>query len=320
VTPDTGLTPPTDAASPPALSLLVPTRNRAALLPRLLRSLEAALTDEVEVLIVDNGSTDNTAAVLAAWIAGGPRRARYYVAEPGRGRALNQALSRVHAPLVAFTDDDVEVAPDWLRVGVAFFAAHPEYDGAMGPVRVPPTLTDPALLARVRAYPDVLPLFEGGEHVRDLDILYGCNMIVRRAVFERVGTFNEQLGVGASGLAEDTEFADRMRQAGMRIGYIPNAIVYHDVDLQRLTFNAFVAFHVRLARSLFLIHPERFGEANFGKMVDAAASVVRWRLRGERARWLHAYARMIRHREFLRLRWARWRNTRGARRASARAQ
>src|SRR5574340_1351397 len=211
----------------PSVSLIIPTRNRAALLTRMLQSLDralAAIDGQAQVVVADNGSNDGTAAVIADWIARGPGRSSVFVGEPGRSRAMNRALGEVQAPLIAFTDDDVQVQPDWLREILRFCAEHPEYGAAMGRILMPPEVTDPALLARV-AYYGTLPFYDRGDAVADGRHLYGCNMGVRRGLLDRVGPFNERLGVGASGMHEDGDLARRIIEAGERIGYMPKVIV-----------------------------------------------------------------------------------------------
>ena len=294
------------SGSDPALSILIPTRNRADLLPRLLRTLDVAQAEaqvDLEIVVIDNGSTDGTAAVLDRWTAAAPGRVRLYVEQPGRARALNRALPVARAPLLAFTDDDVEVTPHWVRSLVAFFTDHPEYDAAMGRVRVPPDAADPATLARVAQYPGTLPLFDAGDVVRDVPYMWGCNMAVRRRVVETVGPYDERLGVGASGLYEDAEYSERIRRAGMRIGYMPDAVVYHSVDPTRLTPQWFREFNVRLARSHYIIEPPQHWRRNLLRAIDAAVSCAWWGMLGQRQRSLKAWARMIQHREMLRLRW-----------------
>jgi len=292
-------------AGPPVLSILIPTRNRVSLLPRLFRTLDTAQAEaqvDLEIVVVDNGSTDGTASVLDRWAAA-PGRVRLFVEQPGRARALNRALPVARAPLLAFTDDDVEVPPNWIHALITFFARHPEYDAAMGRVRVPPDAADAAMLARVAEYPGTLPLYDAGDVVRDVPYMWGCNMAVRRRVIETVGPYDERLGVGASGLYEDAEFSDRIRRAGMRIGYMPDVIVYHSVDPTRLTRQWFREFNVRLARSHYVIDPPQHWRRNLLRLIDAAVSHAWWSAVGRRQRSLKAWARMIQHREMLRLRW-----------------
>jgi GT2 family glycosyltransferase len=291
----------------PSVSLIIPTRNRAALLTRMLQSLDRALAGvdgQAQVVIADNGSTDTTAAVIADWIARGSGRSSVFVAEPGRSRAMNRALGDVQAPLIAFTDDDVEVRPDWLREILRFFAEHPQYGAAMGRILIPAEVTDPALLARV-AYYGTLPFFDRGDAVSDGRHLYGCNMVVRRAVLDRVGPFNERLGVGASGMHEDGDLARRMLQAGARIGYMPNVVVYHAVEPERLTRENFRIVHLRRACSRFEMDPDRGWGSRLAHWLGAVVLFAWWSLLRNPRRIMRARGQLICHTELLRLQWRR---------------
>lgn len=288
-----------------AASVIIATRNRSALLARMLRSLDRALVaagDGTEIIIVDNGSADNTAAVADEWVKRAPGRARIFVPEPGKAHALNRGLELARAPLVAFTDDDVEIRPDWLREILAFFSAHPHYSAAMGRVLLPPDMTDPDVRARV-AYYRTIPLFDSGDAVHHDRHLYGANMAVRHAVFDCVGLFNERLGPGASGLHEDGDLANRILAAGLHIGYMPNAVVYHAVEPDRLTFEYFRHLHLRDARSRFAMNPDGSWTRSLAHLVGATVVFSWWSfLRNSRQR-MRARGQMICHGELLRLRW-----------------
>lgn len=291
----------------PSIALVIPTRNRAALLTRMLRSLDhalAAVDGAAQAIVVDNGSTDGTAAVIADWIARGPARSSVFVAAPGRSRAMNRALETVQAPLIAFTDDDVQVPPDWLREILRFFADHPHYGAAMGRIRMPPDVTDPALLARVEYY-GTLPFYDRGDAVLDGKHLYGCNMAVRRVVFDRVGSFDERLGVGASGMHEDGDLARRILQAGERIGYMPKVVVYHAVEPERLTIENFRIVHLLRARSRFEMDSERGWPHRLAHWLGAVTSFAWWSLLRNSRRAMRARGQVICHTELLRLQWCR---------------
>jgi GT2 family glycosyltransferase len=72
---------------------------------------------------------------------------------------------------------------------------------------------------------------------------------VTREAFAAVGLFDERLGPGAAGASEDTELANRLRAAGRRIGYVPDAIAYHAVEHDRLSAAYFRALHEARGRS-----------------------------------------------------------------------
>lgn len=289
----------------PAVSVLIATRNRGDMLHRLLRTLDsaqAASSVATQILIADNASTDDTPAHLAAWVRAGSGRECIVVDGVGKSRALNRLLPLARAPLLAFTDDDVEVAADWFDAIVAFFAAYGHFDAVMGRVLGPPG-TDAELLARA-AYYETVPLFDAGDAVCEQPRLYGCNMVVRRHVFERLGGFNERLGPGASGLQDDDELAERILLADMRIGYTPYIRAYHVVESNRLTPAYYRLHQLRLARGHFVRGALRPLHRTLGRLVDSSLALAWYRLRGgDPRRWLRAWGRVIRHRETVRLQW-----------------
>jgi len=283
----------------------VATRDRVALLERSLRSIEVAratATIATEVIVVDNGSSDGTAALLEQWVQGGPGRSRFLVEQSGKSRALNYALKKARASWLAFTDDDVEVAPHWVGAIAPFFAAHPHYLAAMGKVLVPPEITDPQLIARALRY-GTLPFFDAGTVVQDVRELYGCNMVLHRQVFNAVGGFDERLGPGASGWGEDTELSERALRAGFRLGYMPEVVVYHTVDPRRLTLQFFRSYHRRKAQGDFEKDPRSVSRKNVSRLIDAVARFAWCIISGDTERGLRARMRMVRHAELLRLRW-----------------
>jgi GT2 family glycosyltransferase len=290
----------------PVLSVIVATRDRQASLRRTLRSLELAQQQsgaEVEVIVADNGSRDTTAEVLAAWESGAEHRRTIAVPTQGKSRAVNAALALATASLLAFTDDDVEVDPGWIAAILQFFADHPEYAAAMGRVRLPPRqAADRDLLDLIEEY-RTIPLFDRGDGVCDLDELYGANLAVRRSALDLIGNFDERLGPGASGLSEDLDLARRLRQAGLRIGYMPAAIVYHEVDRTRLTRQYLREFQIRLGRSDEMLHPGRSCWRVLPRLIEAALAYLWASLRGARRQRAHAWGRMVRHADVFRIRW-----------------
>jgi GT2 family glycosyltransferase len=289
----------------PSVSVCVSTRSRPILLSRLLDSLEvarAAAGVETEALIADNGSTDDTGAVLNAWAAGGPGRFTLRVEEPGKLRALNRILLLARGSILVFTDDDVEVAPDWLRSLHSFFVSQPQYDAAVGQV-LRPAITDPEVLTRLSLY-GTIAFFSADASVRDLKSLHGSNMALRRRVFDRVGMFNENLGPGAAGGLDDIELGNRVARAGFRIGYAPDAIVYHTVDPSRLTPEYRLQWELWQARSVVEMDRAHARRIVIPRLFEAfgaylGRTVVR---SGRRHR---SWYRVMRYAEILRLLWYR---------------
>jgi len=104
-------------ADRPQISIVAATRDRALSLSRLLASLEMLQSPPVlfEVIIADNGSSDDTPRILHEWAQRAAGRKVLRVEKPGKSRALNAALRVAEGQLLAFVDDDVIVDATYLR-------------------------------------------------------------------------------------------------------------------------------------------------------------------------------------------------------------
>jgi glycosyltransferase involved in cell wall biosynthesis len=167
----------------PRVSVVIPTYNSAALVEEAVRSALAQTMPPAEVIVVDDGSTDDTADRLADF---GPPVRVIRQANGGVSSARNRALAAATGDLIAFLDADDVWHPDKLRRQLEVLAARPEL-GLLG------TLT----VAWPGAFPDALP--EGAVVRVRLDDLVVRNhfvtssMIIRRACVERVGAFDSDL-------------------------------------------------------------------------------------------------------------------------------
>jgi glycosyltransferase involved in cell wall biosynthesis len=226
------------------VSVIVATRNRAALLGRALDALSRQdwPAGRFEIVVADNGSTDGTAVTVqtAARMDHAPPIRYLHVAEPGKSAAVNAALAHASGGLIAFTDDDVRPAPEWIarlagafdRTGADFAAGRilPEWE------EPPPAWLSPALYG-VLAIPDNgTSALDIGDGSGAAVIPIGANMAVRRHVVERLGGLHTGLGKleGTLRTGEDHEFYLRMRAAGYRGVYEPAALVWHLVPADRL--------------------------------------------------------------------------------------
>lgn len=237
-------------------TIIIPTCNREASLKNLLASLESMECPKsvtVEVLVVANACTDNTASFLA----GLQRKERrfllktFHESQRGKARALNLALAEATGDVILIVDDDVVVHPQWLVRHLESYETR-SFDAVQG--RVLPG-TDPqgrsAEPDRVHEYN--IPIVDYGEVICEIPGFTGANVSFKRRVFERIGTFDPLLGPGASGFSEDTEYSMRMRDAGFTIGYSPFAIVYHELDPGRYgrAYNRTVHYRKGYSRSLY---------------------------------------------------------------------
>ncbi len=243
-------------SSTPRLSVIIPTRNRASSLKRLLDSLAKSaeiVVGNIEIIVVNNGSTDETRTVLDA--EHGRRIGGDFsvLDEPqaGKSAAINRALMVARGSILMVLDDDVVVEEKCL---LKHIEAHEQSGFAAFQGRILPgtdrdgNAPDPL---RLREYN--IPLIDYGEKVTAIRGLTGTNMSFKRNVFEKVGFFNVRLGPGAAGFSEDTEYSIRICRAGFEIGYTPYAIVYHELNPARYgrAYNRDVEYRKGLSRSLY---------------------------------------------------------------------
>ena len=204
---------------PPVVSVVVPTRGRAAYLEVTLDSLLDQRTEAAyEIVVVDDGAQDSTASVVAA------RPAVRYVAH-GRGLGLNAArntgLRESQAALIAFVDDDVLVPPGWVDALIEGAQRHASAEAFGGPIRARFEGRTPRTCGREE--PPITTLDLGIEDC-EASKAWGANFAVRRAAVERVGTFDERI-VRPHG--DEEEWIERLRAAGGKVVYLAQAGLDH---------------------------------------------------------------------------------------------
>lgn len=201
--------------SDPRVSVVVATRDRADRLATLLRSLTRQTLDDsaFEVIVVDDGSQDGTAGALAAADPG--VRVVRNEASRGPAAARNAGWRAARAPLVAFTDDDCQVTPEWLEALLEVADAHP---GAIvqGPVTAHPDERD--------SYGPFSHTLENQSLGRGFET---ANILYPRVLLERLGGFDEAAFSRAGG--EDTDLAWRAIEAGTQPRWSHRALVHHAV-------------------------------------------------------------------------------------------
>jgi GT2 family glycosyltransferase len=180
----------------------------------------------------------------------------------GRPSAPTRSLKVATGDVLAFLDDDVVVDKSWLTAIEDFFRAG-QYQVGQGIIRLPaPDKDDAEVLRLVERY-RTIPKLEFKKKVERIHSLNGANFFALREVFDRVGGFDERLGPGASGTSEDVEFARRLTNANIAIGYAPAAMVYHRVDRSRLTEEYFQQSHRRQGKSRFLMRKRSIANVVF---------------------------------------------------------
>lgn len=258
------------------ISVIIPTRNREASLKALLNSLEETRlggSARLEILVVDNGSTDDTQSMLNEEVSIARRYALFVVREDRRGkaRALNLGLEKVRGEFVIIFDDDVVVAPDCIAKHVEAYEqkAFAVIQGRVLPGKDPKGQgIDPS---RLREYN--IPIRDLGSEFREIRGVIGTNVSFRREVLERVGLFDVRLGPGASGYSEDSEFSIRLRRAGFKIGYTPHAVAYHELNPARYgrSYHRDAQFRKGVSRSIY-----RRDSILFKVLPNIFAHCLRW--------------------------------------------
>jgi glucosyl-dolichyl phosphate glucuronosyltransferase len=214
------------------ISVIICTRNRAAALRSTLAGLEKVEVphaSEIEVIVVDNGSTDSTRSIVEETIRRTDHRILYiHEDRPGKVYALRSGIRNAVGRVLLFTDDDVEVDHTWI-VELSRPLLSNEADAVAGGIRLCRSLHRSWLdanLMRWLAWCEV-------PHSAPPELI-GANMGLRRDVFVRVPIFDVALGPGAAGLGEDTLLGWLIAEAGYRVVFAPLARVTHRPDPARL--------------------------------------------------------------------------------------
>jgi GT2 family glycosyltransferase len=249
----------------PKVSVVVCAYNAESTMDGCLSSLQALRYPAYEVVVVDDGSTDRTGGIAERY------EGVHVIHQENKGlsAARNVGIAASTGEIIAFTDSDCVVDPDWLHYLVASFLSS-GLPAVGGPNLPPPE--DSLVASCVAAAPggplQVLLNDEEAEHIP------GCNMAFRREVLEEIGGFDPIFRAAG----DDVDICWRLQQRGYRIGWSPAAMVWH---FRRNTVKAYVGQQRGYGKAealLYFRHPDRFNALGYsrwrGRIYGGIASLL----------------------------------------------
>jgi GT2 family glycosyltransferase len=253
----------------PGVSVVLCTYNGARTIGGSVDALMRLEYPNYEVIVVDDGSTDDAGEIASA-------RGARVIQTPNRGlsAARNTGIEASHGEIIAFCDDDCRPDRDWLGYLVSTFESG-DYVGVGGPNVPPPGPVVAESIGHAPGGPaHVLSSPTVAEH------LPGCNMAFRRSVLDRVGGFDPQFRVAG----DDVDLCWRIQDAGGTLGFSPGALVWHR---SRSTIGAYLRQQRGYGHAEALLErkwPERYngtghldwGEALYGGRPRRVFGRARW--------------------------------------------
>ena len=225
--------------SDPQISAIICTYNREEYLSAAIDSLLQQDFYSYEVIVVDNASSDRTREIVGERLSN-PRL--NYVYEPilGLSVARNTGAKEARSPILAYLDDDAVASPLWLNGIYHAYQSNKKLAIAGGKVTLlwPDGFTPPKWLSAELA--GNLGAYDLGEEIVYINnpnlTPRGVNYSLRRSFLEQVGGFNTKLGrIGTNLLSnEELHMTELALQGGWQVAYLPDALVAHNVALERL--------------------------------------------------------------------------------------
>lgn len=232
-----------------SISVVICTYNRCASLRQTLEGFCTLVVPQGllwELLVMDNNSTDATKEVCNEFTNQLPLR---YVFESrqGKSNALNRSIEESKGQILLFTDDDVDVDTNWLKIYAEAAALHPEASFFGGKVLARWDTPPPQWIADNLDSVLIIPYVDKGESVRLLendspDFVIGANIGFRRSVFQDGLRFPQDVGpsgsdttIGGNLRGEEIGLQVKLRKTNQVGLYFPKAIVYHRNPAHRMT-------------------------------------------------------------------------------------
>lgn len=229
----------------PSISTIICTYNRADYVGAAIDSVLAQDFPELELILVDNCSTDRTKAIVEERFSD-PRLKYVYESQQGLSHARNRGFREAKGDILVYLDDDAEASPGWLRAIHQAYKNNDKLGIAGGRTHLiwPSGMSRPHWLSRDAS--GVLGLYDFGD--KPLSITtptrgpIGANYSIRREVLEAIGGFNVKLGRVGTNLVSNEELVmtEKALKKGWMVMYLPDAVAGHNVIPERVTRNWFL--------------------------------------------------------------------------------
>lgn len=219
----------------PILAIVVCTYNKSEWLPGCLSSLESQCNDDsVEVLIIDNNSTDATSSIAHGFTDRLPNFKYIFEGTQGLSQTRNRGYKEARGQIVAYIDDDAKAYPDWAKAIIHFFETHPDASGVGGPYNAFSLVPIPAWFPKeygCRSLGNETRLLQKGEWIG------GMNMAFKKQALTELGGFDTSIGMNGNKVSygEETQLTLRMLESGMQIYYCAEMCVDHAIRPDKLT-------------------------------------------------------------------------------------
>ena len=226
----------------PSISVIICTYNRDKFIGEALNCLakQTLPAGNFEIIVVDNRSTDNTASIAKKFIADHPELQARYVMEPNKGLsfARNRGIQEARASIVTYIDDDAEVTPHFLESIVSFLQANSSVVGVGG--KVIPKYSESGEPKWISKYLNgFVGRMDFGDRPKQFDskMKYptGCNMTYTKEILQKAGGFNNELTFRS----DDKYIFQQVTKISDNVYYVPEALLYHNIDNDRLSFPNF---------------------------------------------------------------------------------
>ena len=263
-------------------SIILVTRNRCADLRQTLESMRGVMLPEgleAELLVVDNGSSDETAEVVRQADCGQLEVKYLLESRTGKSHGLNLGIERCTGDAVVFTDDDVRVPSNWVE-GMCGPILRGDAKVVAGGMKLAPHLLRPWMTSTHRSWLAASEWLTPGRP----ESLVGGNMAVSREEVEKVPGFDPELGGGGLGFCEDGLFADQLLAAGYTFSDHTSVCIEHHLDPSRLLRKSWIeAARKRGESHAYRGHHWEHWNCRFGgvKVLRSKARLAMWRARNK---------------------------------------